>query len=97
MVEVNEYFDGKVKSFVVNSSQSKKTVGVMEPGEYEFNTQTKETMTVVAGELSVYFPEYDEWEDFGMGASFEVPARSKFKVKVAQDAAYLCEYAPDSA
>ena len=97
MVEVNEYFDGKVKSFVVNSSQGKKTVGVMQPGEYEFNTQTKETMTVVAGELSGFLPEYSEWEDFGVGASFEVPARSKFKVKVAQDAAYLCEYAADPA
>lgn len=97
MVEVNEYFDGKVKSLVVNSGNNRKTVGVMQPGEYEFNTQAKETMTVVAGELSVFFPEYGEWEDFGAGASFEVPARSKFKVKLAQDAAYLCEYAPESA
>ena len=95
MVEVNEYFDGKVKSFVVNSSQGKKTVGVIQPGEYEFNTQVKETMTVVSGELSVFLPEYGEWEDFGAGASFEVPAQSKFKVKAAQDTAYLCEYASD--
>jgi len=92
VVETNEYFEGKVKSFVVNSSESKKTVGVMEAGEYEFDTQTKEIMTVVTGELSVYFSEYDEWEDFGAGASFEIPAQSKFKVKAAQDAAYLCEY-----
>lgn len=97
MVEVNEYFDGKVKSFVVHSSPNRKTVGVIQPGEYEFNTQAKETMTVVAGELSVFLPEYGEWEDFGAGASFEVPARSKFKVKAAQDVAYLCEYAPDPA
>lgn len=92
MIEVNEYFDGKVKSFAVNSNEGKKTVGVMEPGEYEFNTQTKETMTVITGEDSVYFTEYDEWEDFGVGASFDIPAQSKLKVKIAQDAAYLCEY-----
>ncbi|MBP9854685.1 MAG: pyrimidine/purine nucleoside phosphorylase [Candidatus Omnitrophica bacterium] len=92
MVEVNEYFGGKVKSFVINSDVGKKTVGVIKPGEYEFDTKTKETMTVVAGSLSVYFPEYEEWEDFGVGSSFDIPAKSKFKVKVDQDAAYLCEY-----
>ena len=92
MVKVNEYFDGKVKSLDVNSSAGKKTVGVMLPGEYEFNTQTKEMMTVVTGAFSVFLPEYNEWEYFGVGASFDVPANSKFKVKVAEDTAYLCEY-----
>ena len=92
MVKVNEYFEGKVKSFVVNSSEGKKTVGVIQPGEYEFNTDTKETMTIVTGTLSVFLPEYNEWEDFGPGASFDVPAKSKFIVKAVEDAAYLCEY-----
>ena len=92
MVEVKEYFEGKVKSFVVNSDSGKKTVGVMQPGEYEFNTETKETITVISGELSIYLAEYNEWEDFGPGASFDVPAKSKLQVKVAQDTAYLCEY-----
>ena len=92
MIEVNEYFDGKVKSFVVNSAKGKRTVGVMVPGEYEFDTDTKETMTVISGEFSVYFPEEDDWEEFGEGSSFDVPAKSKLRVKVAQDTAYLCEY-----
>ena len=85
MIEVNEYFDGRVKSLGVNSSEGKKTVGVMEPGEYEFDTKAKETVTIVIGELSVYFTEYDEWEDFATGASFDIPGNSKFKVKVTQD------------
>jgi uncharacterized protein YaiE (UPF0345 family) len=92
VVKVNEYFDGKVKSFNVDDGESKKTVGVMEPGEYEFETQTKEIMTVVTGSLSVFFPEYNEWEDFDAGASFDIPAQSKFKVKVEKETAYLCEY-----
>ena len=92
MIEVKEYFDGKVKSFGVNAEGGKKTVGVMEPGEYEFDTEAKETMTVVVGEFSVYFSEYDEWEEFGVGSSFDVPAKSKLKVKVEQDTAYVCEY-----
>ncbi|MCK5581378.1 MAG: pyrimidine/purine nucleoside phosphorylase [Candidatus Omnitrophica bacterium] len=76
----------------MNSSEGKKTVGVMTPGEYEFNTETKEIMKVVTGEMSVYSPEYDDWEDFGAGASFDIPAQSKFKVRVEEDTAYLCEY-----
>jgi len=92
VVEVNEYFEGKVKSFVVKSGEGKKTVGVMEPGEYEFDTKEKETVTVITGEMSVYFSEYDEWEEFGAGASFDISAKSKFKVKVTEDVSYLCEY-----
>jgi hypothetical protein len=92
VIEVNEYFGGKVKSFLIRSDEGKKTVGVMEPGEYEFDTQTKEIMTILAGEFSVYFAEYNEWEDFGPGASFDIPAHSKFKVRVSQDTAYLCVY-----
>jgi uncharacterized protein YaiE (UPF0345 family) len=94
---VNEYFDGKVKSLVVNSGAGKKTVGVMEPGEYEFNTQSKETMTVISGALSVFLPEYNEWEEFGTGSSFDVPANSKFTVKVGEETAYLCEFHSPSA
>ncbi len=92
MVKVNEYFEGKVKSLIVNSDEGKKTIGVIESGEYEFNTDTKETMTIISGTMSVFLAEYNEWEDFGPGSSFDVPAKSKFTVKVAEDTAYLCEY-----
>jgi len=92
MIEVNEYFDGKVKSLAVNSPDGKKTVGVMEPGDYEFDTETKETIKVITGEFSVYFDEYGEWEDFGPGSSFDVPAKSKLKIRAAEETAYLCEY-----
>lgn len=92
MIEVNEYFEGKVKSLGYESATGKKTVGVMKAGEYEFNTTSSEIMTVVTGEISVYFPEDDDWEEFGKGSSFDVPANSSFKVKVSEDTAYLCEY-----
>ncbi|HPS21030.1 MAG TPA: pyrimidine/purine nucleoside phosphorylase [Candidatus Omnitrophota bacterium] len=92
MVKVNEYFDGKVKSMVVNSSEGKKTVGVMEAGEYEFTTSSEETMLVVDGVIKVILPGEEEWDEFGAGSSFTVPADSKFKVQVDQDTAYLCKY-----
>ncbi|OVE73452.1 hypothetical protein BVX94_03875 [bacterium B17] len=92
MVEVNEYFDGSVKSLEVSAEDGRKTVGVMQPGEYDFETETTEIMTVVFGEISVYYEDEGEWEDYGVGASFDVPAESTLKVKTSQDSVYLCEY-----
>jgi len=92
MVQVNEYFDGKVKSLTVNSKAGKKTVGVMEPGDYEFGTGSKEIMQVVSGNLTVKLPGKSNWQDFKAGSKFEVPANSKFNLKIAEDSAYLCEY-----
>jgi purine/pyrimidine-nucleoside phosphorylase len=92
VVEVNEYFDGKVKSLGFQSASGTKTVGVMEPGEYEFDVTVGETMTVIDGTLSVYFPEDDDWDEFEAGASFDVAAGSKLKVKTDVATAYVCEY-----
>ena len=56
MISSNEYFDGTVKSLGYTSATGKSTIGVMEPGEYEFNTSAKETMNVVEGELIALLP-----------------------------------------
>lgn len=92
MVQVNEYFNGKVKSLTVNSKAGKQTIGVMEPGEYEFGTGSKEVMHVISGALTVMLPEGQHWQVFEAGSVFQVPANSKFQLKVAVDTAYLCEY-----
>ena len=45
--KANVYFDGKVTSrTVIFPDGSKKTLGVMLPGEYEFNTADKEIVEV---------------------------------------------------
>lgn len=92
MVQVNEYFDGKVKSLTVKVPGGKQTVGVMEAGDYEFGTAGKEVMRVIAGSLNVKLPGKKEWLNFPAGSKFEVAANSKFQLKVSADAAYLCEY-----
>jgi purine/pyrimidine-nucleoside phosphorylase len=92
MVQVNEYFDGKVKSLTVNSKEGRKTVGVMDPGDYEFGTAAKEIMHVISGELIVKLPGSNDWKAFKAGSKFEVPGNSKFNLKVDEDTAYLCEY-----
>ena len=92
MVQVNEYFNGKVKSLTVNLKAGKQTIGVMEPGEYEFGTGSKEVMHVISGALTVMLPDSQHWQVFETGSVFQVPANSKFQLKVAVDTAYLCEY-----
>ncbi len=56
MFDVNEYFDGNVKSIAFKTETLPATVGVMAPGEYEFGTSQKETMTVVSGALTIKLP-----------------------------------------
>ena len=92
MIPVNEYFEGKVKSLSMNSAGGKETVGVMQPGEYEFSTGLQEIMTVVSGAMTVQFSGSGEWLLFEKGDSYIVPANSKFKLKIYQDAAYLCQF-----
>lgn len=92
MLKVNEYFDGNVKSISFESPSLPASVGVMAPGEYEFGTSQKETMTVVSGELTVRLPGDSEWRTFGPGAHFIVEANQSFQLKVAGDTAYLCTY-----
>ena len=92
MLDVNEYFDGKVKSIGFQTETLRATVGVMAPGNYEFGTSEKETMTVVSGSLTVKLPGSDSWTRYDAGTSFVVDAQRKFQLQVAIDTAYLCTY-----
>lgn len=91
--KANVYFDGKVTSrTVLFGDGTKKTLGLMMPGEYEFGTGDKEIMEMLGGEMTVLLPGSDEWQTFKEGESFEVPANSKFKLKINVPADYCCSY-----
>ncbi|WP_303290677.1 pyrimidine/purine nucleoside phosphorylase [Marinobacter sp. SS5-14b] len=92
MLNVNEYFDGKVKSIGFQGESLPATVGVISPGEYEFGTSKKEVMTVVSGALTVQLPGSESWARFAAGDAFEVEANTSFKVKADMDTAYFCTY-----
>lgn len=92
MIKVNEYFDGGVKSLGYENKTGKSTVGVMAAGDYEFSTGSKEIMTVVEGKLTIQQAGEDSWIDYTDGQSFEVPANSKFKLKVEEPTSYLCQF-----
>ncbi len=92
MLQVNSYFDGKVKSIGLENSSGRCTVGVMDIGEYEFGTSTVEYMTVVSGLLTVLLPGETQWKDFPAGETFIVAKDTKFQLKVKEQTAYLCRY-----
>ena len=94
--EANVYFDGKVTSrAVVFSDGTRKTLGLMLAGDYEFATEAREIMEMLGGEMEVLLPDASDWKTFKAGASFEVPANSSFKLKVAELADYCCSYLED--
>ena len=91
--KANVYFEGRVTSrTIVFPDGSKKTLGVMLPGEYEFNTGDKEIMEILAGELEVLLPGEDGWKKIKGGEAFEVPAQSKFGLKVKVLTDYCCSF-----
>jgi purine/pyrimidine-nucleoside phosphorylase len=91
--EANVYFDGKVVSrTVLFGDGSKKTLGVMLPGEYEFGTADKELMEILSGELEVLLPGQTAWKTVKGGEAFEVAANAKFKLKVSKLSDYCCSF-----
>ena len=89
----NIYFDGKVTSrSVIFADGSRKTLGIMLPGEYEFNTDAKEIMEILSGELEVSQTQQQGWRTVKGGESFEVPAQSKFGLKVSKITDYCCSF-----
>ena len=91
--KANIYFEGKVTSrTVLFADGNKKTLGIMLPGDYEFGTEDKELMEIQAGTLEVLLPGSEDWQTYTAGRSFEVPAASKFKLKVTETTDYCCSY-----
>jgi purine/pyrimidine-nucleoside phosphorylase len=93
IMKANVYFDGKVTSrTVLFADGSRKTLGIMMPGEFEFATDAREIMEVLGGEMKVLLPGRSDWQVFGAGEAFEVPAQSSFKLELDGVADYCCSY-----
>lgn len=91
--EANVYFDGKVTSRVFYlESNEKKTLGFMLSGEYTFNTNEKELMEVLNGEMKVRLANETDFKSFKKGDAFEVDANSSFDVIVDSFVDYCCSY-----
>ena len=89
----NIYFEGKVISRnIFFTDGSKKTLGVMLVGEYEFKTISKEFMEIISGKLNFKVDGTDNWQLIKDGMSFNIPKKSSFKVQVLELVNYSCSY-----
>ncbi|MFW1676535.1 pyrimidine/purine nucleoside phosphorylase [Pontibacter sp. JAM-7] len=92
MLNVNEYFDGTVKSIGFENRDGRVTAGVMAAGNYEFGTSENELMKVASGELLVKLPGSETFESFPSGSEFKIAANQTFQLQVKEPTAYICIY-----
>lgn len=91
--KANIYFDGKVTSrTVLFPDGTRKTLGFMLPGNYEFGTAAPEVMELLNGEMDVLLPGSDTWQTFHAGESFSVPGNASFKLRLNGVVDYCCSY-----
>lgn len=89
----NVYYDGNVTSrSVLFADGTRKTLGIILPGTYEFGTAESERMEILGGALSALLPGSDEWVTFAEGQAFEIAANSRFSVKTNGVCDYCCSY-----
>lgn len=94
VAKANIYFDGRVVSHtVLFEDGSKKTLGLIYPGEYHFGTDVAERMDIIAGECRVRLDGTAEWTHQASGSCFRVPEKSGFDISVQSGIAeYVCSF-----
>lgn len=92
--KANIYFDGKVVSHtILLADGSKKSLGLIYPGSFRFNTGVPERMDIVAGQCRARLADSNQWLDYGPGSGFDIPGDSFFEIAVADGVAeYVCSF-----
>jgi purine/pyrimidine-nucleoside phosphorylase len=96
LTKANVYFNGKVISHsLLFPDSSKKTLGLIFPGQYHFNTDQSEYMEIVAGQCQVKLDGSGATQDYAAGQTFTVPPHSGFNIEVQQGICeYICSFLP---
>ncbi len=91
------YFDGKCVSHSLTLADgTKKSVGVILPSTLTFNTGAAEIMECVGGACDYKLAGSSDWVKSSAGEKFNVPAHSKFEIRVSNGEAayhYICHFA----
>ncbi len=94
VAKANVYFDGKVVSHTVRFEDgTKKTLGLIYPGQFHFGTGAPELMQIIAGHCRARLDGTSEWQSYAAGTEFRVPANSGFDISVESGIAeYICSF-----
>lgn len=92
VTKANVFHDGKVTSrTVITPDGARKTLGIMLPGAYAFDTAAPERIDVTDGECRVRVGG-GAWNTYRTGQSFDVPAKSRFEIEVVLLLDYVCHF-----
>ena len=90
VTKANVFFDGRVVSHaILLPDGSRKTLGLIYPGEYHFGTDKGERMEITSGTCTVTLDGRQETVVYHAGQAFESAAKSGFTITVASG---ICEY-----
>lgn len=89
--DANIYYEGKVTSReLLMDDGTRKTLGFVLPGEYEFSTDSKEVLEILSGTCAIA---YDGSETtYGKGDIFSIPPKTTFIFKAVEATDYCCSY-----
>lgn len=92
--KANIYFEGKVISHTVLFRHGeKKTIGLIFPGSFKFNTDAPERMQITAGTCRVRQVGEAQWKPYMTGTFFMVPGESSFEIAVDEGILeYICSF-----
>jgi len=77
--KANIYDAGKVTSrAIITADGEHKTLGIMLPGTYHFNTDAAEIMELLGGACRVRLSGNHDWSNHTKGESFNVPANNSW-------------------
>lgn len=90
----NVYFDGKVVSHALTLADgSKKTLGLIFPGSFTFNTEAPETMAISDGTCRAKVAGDADWSNYPADTSFDIPGNSSFEIAVDDGVCqYVCSF-----
>jgi purine/pyrimidine-nucleoside phosphorylase len=94
LTKANIYFEGRVVSHtLLFPDGSKRTLGLIYPGDYHFGTEKAERMEIVAGQCIIKLDGQSAVATHGTGQAFDVPSKSGFDIKVTSGICeYICSY-----
>ncbi|MBI1374250.1 MAG: DUF1255 family protein [Phycisphaera sp.] len=90
----NVYFDaGVVSHTVLFGDGSRKTLGLIRPGAYRFDTKAPEHIAVTDGACRVKLDGASDFTTYKSGEAFNVPGDSEFDIVVDEGVCqYICTY-----
>jgi purine/pyrimidine-nucleoside phosphorylase len=94
VTKANVYFNGDVISYtLLLPGGEKKTLGLIRPGSYHFNTGAPERMEIVEGACQVTIDGTTEVSAQAAGSQFDVPGKSGFRIEVEGGPChYICSF-----